>query len=1093
MQKPSLSNKVFTENPLLDEIIYNARQLATGVVLKDSDRADAAETVESIQAGDIYVAVINGNISFSYFTYDYDLLLDYYINEDKAARYVADNSLIPEADRPGLAKRAAEQFVAGYQEYNAYYRMLHGLPALETPENWDYQDDWEGLWIDTTKIDEFNPTSLEYISQFYLGENYELIHELGISYQNLLYENGTFLNILEATDQLTIWSLTRNDVEYLMHTGDRSIDYYDARSADKFGLLYCPPCDSEEVRRRFKDLCEANRLYCLYTMYSEAYKYRSDYYDNFMMIFIILQTIIDMIVELPDYIIRRDVFDARTCKYIFESNGVKYFRDIPLKYQIALVKNLNKLIKFKSTDRCIVDIVSIFGIDNIQVFKYYILKDRLAKKIKDETGNEFYYYDYTKEVIDEEGNHHIVPDDDENYDIKFIKVPILEKYDDYIRTESNLRKYETMTDGDPYWIGDKTYDSVESDIKNLDFTVLRSKYYSIEAVIDLARRNFTLIYFMNILLYNKIDKTDLKVNLPNISTTKKFELVDAILALYSLSYIYYGVEDTILDSKAKIAQILGFNMEADFAKISNYLYENHRGLDMHHLHVDTFETTDDGRIYSFNELQDIYLTNKDCYKHILHMLMNPPSKEIYNAYRYLYKTLLIMNRNMEAFIIEDNALLTHYRDELGYGTKFITIPEPTHYHNPDDYERDMKWLVDSLEENMLYFEMDVNKVDATQTAFDIHHKFNLWIKNSEGELEQVNTVEFDSEGFEISNNGPAMASTYREYLRYKDSAIYIFLQKIANITNFDNRQEACVNAIQAIISYLQDYIDQDVVDLNELMAGLPSISLDFIRQYVAEVIDYFKSFKIFTHGSSIVYMISDKFENTVQLIDWILLKYLFDKHDIVKIEDYIKNMQVDMSHEERIKLIDKLWFDIHTWVQKNYAEFYCSERYADYARRIEHYLDQFNQYHINDVIRDEQTRFTTLEMNDRVFTEKYISEIESYAVDAIIRMLVDLSYEDEVALKESTHMQQTRKLNEYYNEWMADIIALFNSVRTVSDRIPYQDDETHSIVMQQNTFDHIYESINLMSLNSILRDKATITDNYYKIITQEFPAHVFDE
>ena len=46
MTKPTLSNKVFTENPLLDEIVYNARQLATGVVLKDEDKANNAETVD---------------------------------------------------------------------------------------------------------------------------------------------------------------------------------------------------------------------------------------------------------------------------------------------------------------------------------------------------------------------------------------------------------------------------------------------------------------------------------------------------------------------------------------------------------------------------------------------------------------------------------------------------------------------------------------------------------------------------------------------------------------------------------------------------------------------------------------------------------------------------------------------------------------------------------------------------------------------------------------------------------------------------------------------------------------------------------------
>ena len=40
MEKVTLASKVFTENPLLDEIIYNARQLATGTILKDIDRAN---------------------------------------------------------------------------------------------------------------------------------------------------------------------------------------------------------------------------------------------------------------------------------------------------------------------------------------------------------------------------------------------------------------------------------------------------------------------------------------------------------------------------------------------------------------------------------------------------------------------------------------------------------------------------------------------------------------------------------------------------------------------------------------------------------------------------------------------------------------------------------------------------------------------------------------------------------------------------------------------------------------------------------------------------------------------------------------------
>ena len=70
-------------------------------------------------------------------------------------------------------------------------------------------------------------------------------------------------------------------------------------------------------------------------------------------------------------------------------------------------------------------------------------------------------------------------------------------------------------------------------------------------------------------------------------------------------------------------------------------------------------------------------------------------------------------------------------------------------------------------------------------------------------------------------------------------------------------------------------------------------------------IDFFKSFKIFTHDSSIIYSIDDKFENYVQLIDHILLKYLFDKSEIIKIEDAIQGMTTGLTAKEKCRMIDK--------------------------------------------------------------------------------------------------------------------------------------------------------------------------------------------
>lgn len=1127
MQKPSLSNKVFTENPLLDEIVYNARQLATGTILKDSVRADINETLESIQNGDIYVVVKQGIVSFGYFNYTEDILYRYYPATDpNVPRYAADNSLIPEADRPALLTIAKNLFLENYVEYNNYYRMLNGEPDCDL----DTLEPKYGLFVDVNQITIDSPTPM---SAFAIDDsknsilddegnpiyNFQPVHELDLAKQNILYETGTCENIFNDSQQLLAWDMTIEDVEYLLHIGDRKVDYYTARVGEKFALLYCPPCDAEEVRRRYKELIEANRLYILYTVYSEAYKYRSDYYDNFMMIFIILQTIIDMIIELPEYIIRRDIFDSRTCKYIFESNGVKYFKDIPLKYQIALVKNLNKLIKFKSTDKCLVDIVSIFGTDNIQLFRYYIMKDRLInEKDLKSLDKKLNYYDYYKYFCPECGGEveentttcpncgrTITPialeDNGENYDLKFIKVPILGNYDDNIRTDTNLYNYSSIVDGDAYWTGDKDYDDVKQAIKDLDFTILRSKYYSVEALVDITKRNFVLVYFMNLLMYNKIDKSSLKVNLPNISTTKKFELVDAILTLYSLSYLYYGVEDTIIDSRAKAAQILGFNMEADLAKIDDWLYENHRGLDRYHLHIANFNGAEDGvdlsnGILSFKQLEDLYFTNKDIYDHVKYILRYPPSKEIYDAYKYIFNSLMVMNRNMEYFLKGAGVSIVENYKSQGYKVKFINIPgyeqaedpdpimhhhikDSGSYHNPDDYIRDLELFYESLDYETLYFVM--------ADDFDESHMFDLYIKSGSESLSNVGQVQ--------------MASTYREFFTTKDASIYSFLNKIYSITDFDTRQEACINAIQAIVSYLQDYIDQDKIDVYDLFGGVPSISLDFIKNYVTEVIDYFKSFKIFTHSSSIRYLIDDKYGECVNLIDWILLKYLLDKADIVKIEDYIEGkienkngilvnvghgIQNEMTSAEKYQLIDKMWFDIDTWIQKNYKEYYESERYSEFTK----------------VIRDYVERYSTLDLSSDVFTDRYIPELETEVVDAILKLLVSIKYGKEVIfgdiidyniidLEDTIDLNETRDIEDHYEEWIADLYYIMIQ-SYMSDTMPYQDDMTRFTVINDNVFMNIFEKLVGSNLTTSHKDKYKIFDNYYKIITQEFPEHVFD-
>ena len=731
----SIENKVLTENPLLDEIVYNCRQLCTETVLKDQDEADKHETLETLQDGDTLVDIAQGRVTFGRFYYSEELLRKIpSISPENAKKWAIDNKLIPQELRDQCLQVAQDEFVNNYIEYNNYYRCIHGEP------NYDATGKWQGLWIDTRTILPGSST-LPDINTYQVNKHYQLIHELDPSYIEILNNDGVYEEIYNDSTLLSSLSVSKSDIRYLFHMGNRSISYYDARSAGRFDLLYCPESDSSDLTKRYKELLEANKIMMLYNHYSLAYNFQSPYYDKFMMIFIVIQTIIDMIIELPEYIIRKDVFDSRTCQYIFESAGVEYFPEIPLKYQMALVKNLNKLIKFKSTDTCLVDICSIFGCDNIQIFKHYILRDRNVTNPVDQE-----YLNHSKTVVTEDGIKQ-VPDNDKNYDLKFVKVPIGESYDNYICNESNIVDYDSMTYADPYWTGDKTYDEVKSAIKDTDFTLLRSKYYSTEAVIDIAQRSFTIIYFMNILLYNKIDKSQLKVLLPNVNTKNKFELVDTIITLFALGYVYWGVEDTIMNTHTKILSILGFNFEADMQKIQEYLANKYPDgtVKWDELGVDGFMFPTDGKILTYKQLMEIYTTNKDIYDHVTYQICHPENRDLYYAYRYLYDSLFVMKGHMDYF------------------------------GKPEDTDK------------KLPTKLDGGKAKDTVYAGTIDGGYSF------DDEEYVIDAGYYSES---DSNMVIAYPTYTEFLRYKAPELYSFIMRIKNISDAGKRQTACVNAIQ---------------------------------------------------------------------------------------------------------------------------------------------------------------------------------------------------------------------------------------------------------------------------------------------------------
>lgn len=297
--------KQVTDNPLLDEIIYDCQIMIKDIVLKDEARANEEESMEAMKQFDIYNLIISGNAKYEFFNYTFEMISKIpSITFDQALYYSRNNSAIPVQYHDQLLSIYTTDFIENFVELNNYYRMLNGKPDIGEP-----------------KI---------YLTQMDLL----LLGDYNIDYSKSIDEmNNTEIEILKKVGLLDSIKARYPDAEYLDHLGIKSIDIYKARKAAPFSILYIPTIEATEVSKKFIQKINLNREYYLRTMYSDAYRFQSDYYDRYIMILIILEAFLDMINTSAEFIIDRELFDLRTIQYVFESCGVEFFPEIPLKYQ----------------------------------------------------------------------------------------------------------------------------------------------------------------------------------------------------------------------------------------------------------------------------------------------------------------------------------------------------------------------------------------------------------------------------------------------------------------------------------------------------------------------------------------------------------------------------------------------------------------------------------------------------------------------------------------------------------------------------------------------------------------------------------------
>lgn len=853
--------KVFTENPFIDEIVYNTKILTYDTVLKDEDEALNNETLESLKESTMYVACKTNTETFDIleFTKDdlklginpitgeYGLALSEVPTDaypEGQLQACLDNKYnIPLSMRARAIAIAKKRILATYVEKNEYYRMLNGQPPLKSRPVYV---DKSYITDDSIIIDIDKP-----------------IHELSDSEINVLDELGVIDKLVDEYP----------DYKFLRHLGGRKIDIVTARKANKFDILYVPSIDFEDLRQRFIDRLVQTRAYTLRCVYSEAFKLGSEkYYDKFLMLFIVLQAAIDLLSETQVFIAKRDVFDVRSIQYIFSSYGIPYYQEIPVKYQINMMKNLNKLIKYKATSINMVDICSLFGFPNVTIFKYYILKDR---------------------KINPDGTFVFNENEEDNYDLKFLRVPIDKNFDDFIKEQNNYINYESLTTND--WLWDEhgeLADKVRKDLIAKEFNIMRSKYISIDATYEMTEVSFELPYFFN-MLYDDVKLEDqLKLSVPYISNTAVFRFTDVFIMIFALGYFYNGLKDKILNAGRiyqketivnpdgtittktvkdahgnpvkRILHIMGFNFKQNMMALGEYIMN--KGYTAEDLGVADF-IVPTSSILTYNQLLEIFTSNKNVHNKLTELMMNADDKDIFDIYKQLYDALMITEFTNDYFKTPDGEIAETY-------TEFMYYRDAVLYNVLKDMWKEV--------ENSPYD--DNGNIDLTNAR----RKIDAYIESIVTAIQEY----IDSDKYKyLFSNIPGETADYLQ--KYIMKIINFFksykidMVGTNTIYTIDDKFDNLVRAIDKIhhtdiMFYKDEFIDPLEKFSNRVSMMYPDKVCPVDDMYISYV-------------STIIKTLFDNIREESRIMDKMHVNNLFYKEETIPIEDKI--VQIDIYRD----------------------------------------------------------------------------------------------------------------------------------------------------------------------------------------------------
>ena len=853
------------------------------ITIKYTYKAAVYDTLEIKQAADEYIDAVQGTDNFySYTEYTDKELIDVGItNYNIISEATSGNiEVIPYRYRDNLLLNKRKKIIENFEEQNDYYRKYMGYPPYGTPED-------EMMYLDDIDVKTIGIPYEEKIPIHLIQKHFnEEKDGLGDYY----------ISVIEGTNIITRMFEENPDKEYLKYIGSNSVNLVQMRKAKNFSIIQLNGRDfSTTMYETFLETYEQCRSYFTKAIYNSQFRSIIPYYDNFIGLCIMVMTFNTMIMKQIPLGIKRQFYDKAAVIALYEAYNVPYNINIDDEKQSNLIQNLNLLIQHKATDKVIYDIAKLLGFSDVNVYKYYLMKERKF----DEYGVPV--VKWKERFNNDTGEYETCLDHEAMYNTYFQRSELMnQNFLESFVNPDNTTDYYDITSGDAYWWEDNNLYKRRTET---DFNFVESKYLALSVAYSMTDMIFDNTVLLKLLMSQKDTINDILVGLPKITgDLVKVPLFDVIITLICLLAAKHNLTGEIITYPTQVMSVVDYieNIEGsefladtlsfDFNYFKPWNKEGQQALNelekiipaddfaefksyLTILAVDNNLSTNE----KIDTLNKMFSNVKAIYQFLQYNMSVTKDPKLYLLLKRMYRSAFYAKEMVDIFTITG--------PYTGYQRPAKTYFEYLYYTNPKLY-------------NCIF-------------TFDLKSEYQKYL--SENGLTEYS---MDFETFETKVE-------LGEITLYYDSMKDVF------VDDTDVKSEKIYYYMNHIVTALMKIIED--VNYSNLMAGAESP----VETLLLKLVRFFKSYTVDIFDIQHRYVCDLKSENLIKFID--TMNYM---RKIDQVDDYFKLNHSDVVNsitailypEDFFKLKDQVNYVANIYIDS--SDFYNSVRLNDELMKL---------------------------------------------------------------------------------------------------------------------------------------------------------------